>query len=247
MFAESDGFRIAVGGDVPDGQKAHASSFRLARPHREAGEGVGTERVADRHVRRIPSAGDQDAADARLVVPRVEGVPAPSDIGLEPGGEIHRVRGGRDADIAEIAGAVAGRNVHAAAEGDRQVGVVAAHAFALLERLPGRSRRSRILVAERDVAMDPVADRLDAPGAGRRVAEQVPGDAGQPIGLAVTAAEQEDERLLREIFHGMLVLRLRDRIGLACIVQQRHSPTAAPVPPARRCECTSCQSRPGMT
>ncbi len=150
----------------------------------------------------------------------IERVPAPSDIGLEPGGKIHRTIGRRDADIAEIARAVASRNVHAAAECDRQMRVVAAHAFAFLESLPRRSRRSGILVAEGDVAMDVVADGLDAAGAGGRCAEQVPRDAGQPIGLAVSASEEEYERLLGKIFHRMLVLRSGDRVGLACVVQQ---------------------------
>ena len=55
----------------------------------------------------------------------------------------------------------------------------------------------------------------------RRLAEQIPGDAGQPIGLAVSASEEEDERLLGKIFHRMLVLRQGDRVGLARVVQQR--------------------------
>ena len=146
MLAESDRFRISVDGDVPDGQKPHLARATadatfgrvpdLVRPHGETGERVGTERVADRHVRRIASAGDEHAADPRSVVPRIERVPVPSDIGLEPGGEIHRAKRRRNADVAEIAGAVAGRNVHAAAEGDRQMRVVAAHAFAFLETPP---------------------------------------------------------------------------------------------------------------
>ena len=69
--------------------------------------------------------------------------------------------------------------------------------------------------------MDVVADGLDAAAAGRRLAEQVPRDVGQPIGLAVSAAEEEHERLFGKIFHRMLVLRQCDRVGLARVVQQR--------------------------
>ena len=100
---------------------------------------------------------------------------------------------------------------------------VAAHAPAFLERLPRRSRRSGVLVVEGDVVMDVVADGLDAARAGGRVAEQVPRDAGQPIGLAVSAAEQEDERLLGQIFHRVLMLGHGDRIGLARVVQHAQS------------------------
>ena len=44
--------------------------------------------------------GDEHAADPRDVVPRVERVPAPVDIGLEPGREIHGTVWRRHADIA---------------------------------------------------------------------------------------------------------------------------------------------------
>ena len=47
--------------------------------------------------------------------------------------------------------------------------------------------------------MDEVADRLDPRPARRRLAEQLPGDVGQPIGLAIAAAEQKDQRLLGQI------------------------------------------------
>ena len=92
---------------------------------------VGAEGVRDRHVGGVAALADQDAADARHVVARVEGVPAAAEIGLEPAGEIHRRVGRRHADVAEIAGAIARRDVHAAAEGDGEMGEVAAHARCL--------------------------------------------------------------------------------------------------------------------
>src|SRR4029453_9937953 len=138
----------------------------LVRPDRETRKRVGTERVADRHIRRIASTGDEHAADPRDVVPRVKRVPAPSDIRLKPGGKIHRTIRRWDADVAEITRAVASRNVHAAAECGRQIPVIAAPAFAFLQSLPRRSRRSRILIAERDVAMDVVADGVNTAGGG---------------------------------------------------------------------------------
>src|SRR3989441_12285787 len=173
----------------------------LVGPARETRQRAGTERVADRHIRRIASTRDEHAADPRNVVPRIKRMPAASDIGLEPGGKIHRTVRRRDADIAEIARAVARRNVHAAAECDRQMRVVAAHTFAFLESLPRRSRRSGILVAEGDVAMDVVADGLDAAGAGGGLAGQNPSDAGPPSGLAVAASRGGLERLLGENVH----------------------------------------------
>ena len=119
-------------------------------------------------------------------------------------------------------------NVHAAAECNRQVGVVAAHPFAFLEGLPGGSGRSGVLIAERNVPVDVVADGLDAAGARRRHAEQVPRNAGQPVGFAVAASQQEYERLLRECFHRMLVLRHDVRVGQARVLQQRAGREAQP-------------------
>ena len=64
----------------------------------------------------------------RGIVPRVEGIPTALQKHLEPGTEIHRVGNRRHADITEIAGAVARRDIHAAAQCDREMGKVAAHA-----------------------------------------------------------------------------------------------------------------------
>src|SRR5256885_10112718 len=50
-------------------------------PDRETRERTGAERVADRDVRRIASTRDEHAADPRDIVPRIERMPAPSDIG----------------------------------------------------------------------------------------------------------------------------------------------------------------------
>ena len=58
----------------------------------------------------------------------------PDEIDLEPGREIHRRVVRRHADVAEIAGAIARRDVHAAAERDREMREVAAHAAPLFMR-----------------------------------------------------------------------------------------------------------------
>jgi hypothetical protein len=75
----------------------------------------------------------------RAVVAGVEGVPAPAQPNLEPSTEIHRVGHGRHADVTKVACAVARRDVHAPAEGDRQVGEVAADAGAVEEATVGRA------------------------------------------------------------------------------------------------------------
>jgi len=61
-----------------------------------------------------------------------------------------------------------------------------------------------VLVAELQVAVNEVADRLDLCPAGRDVAELPPGDIGQQIGFAITAAEQKTQRLVRKFLNRVL-------------------------------------------
>ena len=49
-----------------------------------------------------------------------------------------------------------------------------------------------MLVAEGNVAMDAIADRLDAGPPRWRIFEKVPGQIGQKVGLAVATAEEKD-------------------------------------------------------
>src|ERR1700680_1589325 len=96
-------------------RSSRRSRTHFVGPYLKTQQGVGTEGVADRHIRRIAPPCDQHSADTRHVVSSIEGVPVTVDIGLEPGGEIHGTIGWRHADVAEVPGAVASRNVHAAA------------------------------------------------------------------------------------------------------------------------------------
>ena len=66
-------------------------------------------------VRGVAAASHENAANARDIVARVKSVPYPAQVRLESRTKIHRGRRGRHTDVAEIAGAVAGRDVHAAA------------------------------------------------------------------------------------------------------------------------------------
>src|ERR1700733_11743963 len=154
------------------------SSWGLIRPDFEADQCIGTERLGDRDIGSIAPLPEQDTADPRHIVPRVEHLPSPADIGLEPAGKISHGPRLRRADIAEISGAVAGRNIHAAAESNGEVGIVAADTFALIVDLPRRHGGAGVLIAERDVAMNEITDRLHARPARLRVLEQLPRDVG---------------------------------------------------------------------
>ena len=82
----------------------------LISPDLEAAERIGPERRGYGDVDRIAAPCHQHSPDPRHVVPWVEGIPASSEICLEPSGEVHRTVGRRRAHVAEIAGAVPRRN-----------------------------------------------------------------------------------------------------------------------------------------
>ena len=182
-------------------------------PDLEVFHGMQAEGVADGDIGGIAAAGHQDASDARGIVARVEGEPLAAEIGFEPAGEIARSKGRLGADVAEVSGAVAGGNVHAAAEGDGQVGEVAADAAAFVERLPGRLGGIGELIAEDDVVVDEVADGLDARPAEGGMFEEIPGDVGEAIGFAIAAAEEENQDLGGQVLDKGLLGPEGDGIG----------------------------------
>ena len=96
-----------------------ATTFRGGRAtHGELCEPAPAEAGGQRYVYSISSARHQDATDTRNIVAGIERAPSAAEISLEPRAEIHWVGHRGDADIAEVTGAVAGRNVHAAAQSD---------------------------------------------------------------------------------------------------------------------------------
>src|ERR1700733_8575581 len=69
-----------------------------------------------RGVRGVTTASHDNAADAGMVVTRVYRVPTAIEKDFGPGAEIHGIGINRNADVAEIAGAIPRGNVHAAGE-----------------------------------------------------------------------------------------------------------------------------------
>ncbi len=117
------------------------SANELVGPNPETQQRVGSKCLGDWNVGGIAALRDQDATDPGNVVTWIECVPATTDISLEPAGEIAGGIWRRHADVTEIAGAVARRNVHAAAERHSQMCIVPANAFAFVEQYPSGGGR----------------------------------------------------------------------------------------------------------
>jgi hypothetical protein len=98
------------------------------RPAKSGGEGGISRVAAYRH---------QDAAGARNVMPRIVCMPGIIEIHLEPGMEVHCDFNGRYADVAEVAAAIARRDVHTAAQGDCEMGEVTTNELSSPFRCPG--------------------------------------------------------------------------------------------------------------
>jgi len=93
----------------------------------------------------------------------------------------------RNACVAEVAGAVASRNVQVAAEGDRQMGEITADTGAISKGLAGALVRRGGAVIKADVLMHPVGDGLHQRPAGLDAAEGGLGPIHQGRGVAIGA------------------------------------------------------------
>ena len=147
----------------------------------------------------------------------IEGVPATADIDLKPGAEIHRIGMWRHANIAKITGAIAGRNVHAAAKRDREMGEISTNASAFHMCIPRRFCRVRMLISKCKVAVYVVANCLNEWPSLLHIAKFGPGEIHETIRLAIPAAKKIDERLNGELFQGMLLGVQRHDVGLAVV------------------------------
>jgi hypothetical protein len=113
-----------------------------------------------RDVRSVTTASHDNAADAGMVVTRVYRVPTAIEKDFGPGAEIHGIDIGRNADVARISGAIARGNVHAPAERDGEMGEVAADADALVHGIAGATGWARVWIAELDLRLNEIANRL---------------------------------------------------------------------------------------
>ena len=92
----------------------------------------GAELGDERDVGGVAAVGDGDPVAAGCGLGGVEREPATADVGLEPGVLVHRV------EPVQVADDHARRDVEAAAQRDAEVGEVAAHAGAAVDRVDGR-------------------------------------------------------------------------------------------------------------
>jgi hypothetical protein len=116
-----------------------------------------------RGVRGVTTASHDNAADAGMVVTRVYRVPTAIEKDFGPGAEIHGIGINRNADVAELAGAIPRGNVHAGG--------------------------ARIRITEADLRVHEIANRLHTLAAAQYHPEMRPGEISELVAVAIPALE----------------------------------------------------------
>src|SRR5580658_1011229 len=107
-----------------------------------------------------------------MVVPGVEREPAPVEEHLEPGAKIHRRRIGGNTDVAQVSGAIAGGDVHAPAQGHREVGKIPADSDPFRVAFRRGAVAPGVMITELDPLVGIVANGLYPLPAAPSAAEQ---------------------------------------------------------------------------
>jgi len=174
-----------------------------------------------------------------------EGLPLAIHIRLEPRGKVHRTKRRLQADVAEIAGAVARGNVSCSGQKvTARVREVAADTGLLTVGVPRRLGRARVRVAERDVLVHEVANRLNRSAPVGAFPNSDQGNVRQPVGFAVSTSQQKLQALLGKLLHRMLPSGHGVRFHTAGVVDDGvRSVESSPAAP--RSACTSCRTYRG--
>src|SRR5580698_8876656 len=137
--------------------------------------------------RRDPS--HDDAPDAGMVVARIHCVPTSVQEGLKPSAEIHGIGINRNADVAKIAGAIPRGNVHAPAESYGERREVAAYTNPFMHGIAGATGGARIRIAEADLRVHEIANRLHTLATAQYHPEIRPGEISELVAIAIPALE----------------------------------------------------------
>jgi hypothetical protein len=124
-----------------------------------------------------------------MVVTRVYRVPTAIEKDFGPGAEIHGIGINRNADVAELAGAIPRGNVHAPAERYGEMREVAAYANAFVHGIARAAGGARIRITEADLRVHEIANRLHTLAAAQYHPEMRPGEISEFVAVAIPALE----------------------------------------------------------
>src|SRR5205823_2563955 len=145
----------------------------------------------------ITTDGHENTADASLIVTRIKGVPFPTEKNFEPCAEIHRIRSGRNPNVAQVTGDITRRDIEASAKGNGEMHEIAANTLAIAINFQRAFLRISEVIAEGDVIMHPITDRLHAGPAWPRRTKESPRFIVQFVDFTVTTRKQKTECFIR--------------------------------------------------
>ena len=126
----------------------------------EPGERSGSESGRNGHISRVPPPRDDNPANPRPIVPCIQRIPTSTEENFKPRAEIHRFWIYRHPDIAQIAGAIARRDIHTPTERNGEVSKVPANADALFMGFPRGPIILGVTVAKLDAIVGVLANGL---------------------------------------------------------------------------------------
>jgi hypothetical protein len=134
----------------------------------------------------------------------VKGVPPLAKERLEPSVEVHWCRVRWHSDVSKVASTIPGGNVHAAAQSNREVGIIATYTNPFMKRIERGSIIPSVAISKVDMIVDKIADRLHALPSGLCAAKRLPREVNQLLSFTVPAAQQKNENVVGEFIDRML-------------------------------------------
>src|SRR5271165_4169918 len=98
--------------------------------------------------------------------------------------------------------------------------VITANPLPLSISLPRRSGRAREFIAKRDVLMRKIAYCLHPSPSRRYVSKKTPRFRHEPLGLAIAATQQKNQRVVRQRLDGVLLSMRRRWIEKTIVVNE---------------------------
>jgi hypothetical protein len=143
----------------------------------------------------VTAPGNDDAADAGMVMPRIEGEPTTVKEHFVPRTKIHGSRVTWNTDVTEISRAVARRDVHASGKRNCEMSEVPTNTASFLVPLGGGAVTSCMMVTEFNAVVGVIANSLRSLPSHLDTSKERPRKIQELFSVAVATGQQEVQRL----------------------------------------------------
>jgi hypothetical protein len=194
IYLTLGGDRVASFEGVIWQRNSVAVRLYLVRFNVESDEVSGTEACSDGNISCVAARSHENSAEPRVIVARVKVDPSASKKNLIPGAEISGTAKWLT-DVPDVAGNIAGWNIHATSECNGEMLEISADANSLDEDIRGGLGRSRGVVVKADTVMHPIADGHRAFPSRLGGSELIVGDGAELVDLPIPARQEEPQNV----------------------------------------------------